>query len=243
MIGCNIAFPLCLSDFHTDFVSIFPVLHIAHPHCHSVDYLLPVQIGQSTVGVVYRKTECTLILMDGYDISNKAVLCDPSFNVMHFQWTQNTYNRLRVVTDKVIRPMNGTNVSKPMKTNKPKLFVQTNERQSTESVETASVNSVRSMVSTPMTPRSVSPESPASPQVPSLSLSAYSVQTPQSTPNLESPPLIVQRVAMSDEQLVRWTNDMIQSTLEYKAYLDDVRFKNHQFSQNFTFSNSNCYVL
>jgi len=65
----------------------------------SVDYLLPVRIGPNWVGVVFRGTEPVMALMDIYDISNKALLCDPSFNVEGMRWFQNWYNRLRIVPD------------------------------------------------------------------------------------------------------------------------------------------------
>ena len=38
----------------------------------SVDYLLPVQIDKHCVGVVFRDGDATMILIDHYDITNKA---------------------------------------------------------------------------------------------------------------------------------------------------------------------------
>jgi len=206
----------------------------------SVDYLLPVQMGANMVGVVYRNTECTLTLMDGYDISNKAVLCNPSFDVQAFKWTENSYDRLRVVSADQMKVNMSPTLSAPALS------------------DTASM---RSMVSTPQSLR------PESPEVPSLSLSAYSVQTPQSTPNpmcsfpiqypmayadsskvsplpvqvpvpvpVAVPQLIVERVGMSEKQLMEWTNAMIQNTLQCKAVLDGVHLKNKEFQQSFNFS-------
>jgi len=65
----------------------------------SVDFLLPVRMGSEWVGVVYRDLECCMALMDCYDVSNKAILCDPSFDVDSLEWFKNSHNRLRVVPD------------------------------------------------------------------------------------------------------------------------------------------------
>jgi hypothetical protein len=65
----------------------------------SVDYLLPVQVGNVWVGVVYRNNECSMALLDRYDIANKAILCCPQFDTRSLDWFQNGYNRLRVVPD------------------------------------------------------------------------------------------------------------------------------------------------
>ena len=63
----------------------------------SVDYLLPVQLGNEWVGVVYRNNECAMALMDRYDISNKAILCDPSFDVDALKWFKSDYSKLRIL--------------------------------------------------------------------------------------------------------------------------------------------------
>lgn len=65
----------------------------------SVDYLLPVQLGDEWVGVVYRDCEFVMVLLDRYDITNKAILCDPSFDVEGFEWFRNTVDRLMIVQD------------------------------------------------------------------------------------------------------------------------------------------------
>ena len=64
-----------------------------------MDYLLPVQIGSDWVGVVYREGECAMALMDHYDITNKAVLCDPKFEVDSMEWFKNKHQRLRIILD------------------------------------------------------------------------------------------------------------------------------------------------
>ena len=40
-----------------------------------------------------------MALMDKYDIINKAILCNPSFNPQSMSWFQNEYSRLRIVSD------------------------------------------------------------------------------------------------------------------------------------------------
>lgn len=67
----------------------------------SVDYLLPVPVEDVWVGVVYRDEECSMALLDRYDISNKAILCDPTFNTRSLEWFQNGFNRLRVFQDEI----------------------------------------------------------------------------------------------------------------------------------------------
>jgi len=67
----------------------------------SVDYLLPVPVKDVWVGVVYRDEECSMALLDRYDISNKAILCDPTFNTRSLEWFQNGFNRLRVFQDEL----------------------------------------------------------------------------------------------------------------------------------------------
>jgi len=39
-------------------------------------------------------------LLDRYDIINKAILCDPSFDARSMEWFRNNVGRLRVVADK-----------------------------------------------------------------------------------------------------------------------------------------------
>jgi len=65
----------------------------------SVDHLLPVRVGGDWVGVVYRGGEPFMALLDIYDITNKALLCDPCFGVDGMEWFRNGANRLRIVAD------------------------------------------------------------------------------------------------------------------------------------------------
>lgn len=70
----------------------------------SVDYLLPVRIGRNWIGIVYRNGQCAMALMDRYDIVNKAILCNPSFDTHNIRWFQNEYNRLKIVPDQYGAP-------------------------------------------------------------------------------------------------------------------------------------------
>ena len=40
-----------------------------------------------------------MVLMDGYDVANKAFLCDPSFDTTQFGWFSNDFSRLKIVKD------------------------------------------------------------------------------------------------------------------------------------------------
>ena len=66
---------------------------------YSVDYLLPVQVKGQWIGVVYREMEPIMVLMDRYDITNKAMICDPSFNSQTLCGFRNCSTRLRIVAD------------------------------------------------------------------------------------------------------------------------------------------------
>jgi len=65
----------------------------------SVDYLLPVPVGQDWVGVVYRDMEPIMALMDVYDITNKAILCDPALDAKSLPFKGGAYNRLKILPD------------------------------------------------------------------------------------------------------------------------------------------------
>lgn len=65
----------------------------------SIEYLLPVQLGTESVGIVYQNGESVSVLLDSYDIINKAILCDPLFNAKGFQWFRNSFNKLEIVPD------------------------------------------------------------------------------------------------------------------------------------------------
>ena len=47
--------------------------------------------------------------MDRYDITNKAIQCDPSFDPQGMSWFKNSYHRLKIVTDKRSTPLNAVN--------------------------------------------------------------------------------------------------------------------------------------
>merc|ERR1711902_61729 len=47
----------------------------------------------------YRDGRCKMTLLDRYDIINKAILCEPSFDARSMEWFQNSIGRLRVVAD------------------------------------------------------------------------------------------------------------------------------------------------
>jgi len=49
---------------------------------------------------VYRNNVCHMALMDAYDITNKAILCDPSNDIKAVNcFKSNTYDRLKVIPD------------------------------------------------------------------------------------------------------------------------------------------------
>jgi len=90
-----------------DEVSLIPIVSIvsrkSKEHRHriedfSVDFMLPVQLdAQNWVGIVYRNFERAVALLDRYDILNKAILCDPSFQVIRLRWFKNNFDRLKVI--------------------------------------------------------------------------------------------------------------------------------------------------
>lgn len=65
----------------------------------SVDYLLPIEVEGNWIGIVYRNGHCIMALMDRYDITNKAILCNPSFDIQSMERFKNQCNRLKVVVD------------------------------------------------------------------------------------------------------------------------------------------------
>ena len=40
-----------------------------------------------------------MTLMDHYDITNKAIQCDPSFDIQSMNWFTNDFNRMRIIRD------------------------------------------------------------------------------------------------------------------------------------------------
>ena len=90
--------PFLCSHFPLEFDWKFTVISCFH--IFSIDHLLPVQIGENLVGIVYRNGVPIQALMDVYDIGNKAILCDPSFDTRDLAMFKNSrFNRLRVVPD------------------------------------------------------------------------------------------------------------------------------------------------
>merc|ERR1712241_1645511 len=90
-----------------DNVALYPLVSIVskkhrkkRTEDFSVDFLLPVHIGKDVVGVVYRDGVPTQALMDHYDITNKTILCNPSYDVSALNMFQNPrYHRLRIIPD------------------------------------------------------------------------------------------------------------------------------------------------
>ena len=91
------------AENHSVLIQIHQFLTITDHHTNStyfsVDYLLPVPVEGNWVGVVYRDGQCIMALMDRYDITNKAIQCDPSFDIQSMEWFQNDFNRMRIIPD------------------------------------------------------------------------------------------------------------------------------------------------
>jgi hypothetical protein len=106
-VRLSVFYEAALSALEDDEVELIPMVSIVTKKGRrrkwddfSVDYLLPVQIGDDWVGVVYRDGVPTQALMDFYDITNKALLCDPSFAVGRLSMFEvSRYHRLRIVPD------------------------------------------------------------------------------------------------------------------------------------------------
>jgi len=67
----------------------------------SVDQVLPVQIGDGRdwIGVVFRHGLPQVTLIDAYDICNKAILCEPSFETSRLDFFVCRYNKVRIEPD------------------------------------------------------------------------------------------------------------------------------------------------
>jgi len=94
------------SALESPYVDLVPMVSIVSKKLYhrkeedfSVDYLLPVRVGQDWVGVVYRDLDPIMALMDVYDITNKAVLCDPCLSAEDMPFEQGPYNRLKILPD------------------------------------------------------------------------------------------------------------------------------------------------
>jgi len=51
------------------------------------------------MGLVYRNGESVMILLDFYDITNKAILCNPAFNPSHMRWFKNSFHKIKIEPD------------------------------------------------------------------------------------------------------------------------------------------------
>jgi len=69
----------------------------------NVDQVLPVQVGDGRdwIGVVFRRGLPQVTLIDAYDICNKAILCDPSFDATRLDFFVCRYNKVRIEPDAV----------------------------------------------------------------------------------------------------------------------------------------------
>jgi hypothetical protein len=213
-----------LRDDHVDLVPIVSIVSRKNKSTNqkvedfSVDYLLPVQIGSDWVGVVYRDDECAMALLDHYDISNKAILCDPQFDLDSIQWFSNSFNRLRIVPDDECRSMRSVG-SVP--------FVDIDDTLSVDSRSTFLTECTRSTHST------------ASLEASSLSLSAYSRPSPSCSPSTVysmptmTPPPVLMPIVMpsvqtvfgqmpygqpSTDDLMKWINELLVNGERQKAY-------------------------
>ena len=67
----------------------------------NVDQLLPVQVGDGRdwIGVVFRRGLPQVTLIDAYDICNKAILCEPSFDASRLDFFVCRYNKIRIAPD------------------------------------------------------------------------------------------------------------------------------------------------
>eukprot|EP00484_Ammonia_sp_Unknown_P002375 CAMPEP_0197074322 /NCGR_PEP_ID=MMETSP1384-20130603/211048_1 /TAXON_ID=29189 /ORGANISM="Ammonia sp." /LENGTH=642 /DNA_ID=CAMNT_0042513163 /DNA_START=97 /DNA_END=2025 /DNA_ORIENTATION=+ len=65
---------------------------------YCIDQVLPVQIGRNWIGVVYRNGKPSMLLYDGYDITNKAILCDPNFECGKLDWFKNNVYKVVIMS-------------------------------------------------------------------------------------------------------------------------------------------------
>jgi hypothetical protein len=221
----------------------------------SVDYLLPVQMGPHSVGVVYRDTDCSMVLLDGYDISNKAILCNPSFDIQSLNWFSNQYDRLKVVSDEEwMRSVQSTKSvdSVPMTTpmlgredslhsNASNYSVDTVETSNTVlSSRCESRSPILSAYSTQST-RSWSPSSSQSAYpIPAMStMTDLTLTPPPSTPNMvmavtPEPVVTVGDVASHSTAALmaynlQYVNQLMANAMQQKVYFKEALVKNAQF--------------
>jgi len=199
------------SAFCDDKVELIPMASIVVRKCRkkrmedfSVDYLLPVQIGRDWVGVVFRDGAPVQGLMDCYDITNKAVLCDPSFAAERVDMFQSPrYNRLRIVADDEVMAGDLSPESSPSPSPSP----------STSAlpmlVDVASYNSTMSS-STTMSSVSCTPTpSIASTSMPPPLSSAASFPSISRAVPCTVPIPCASYSAQSAEQLMRWMDQIL----------------------------------
>ena len=77
--------------------------HVLSHDALRVEHLLPVQIGDEWVGVVFHNGKPAKALMDRYDIVNKALSCDPSFNIHSMDWFDNHHLKLHIVRNEATK--------------------------------------------------------------------------------------------------------------------------------------------
>jgi len=209
----------------------------------SVDYLLPVQVDSHWVGVVYREGECTMVLLDGYDIVNKALLCDPTFDIHSIDWFKNPYDRLRVLDDAQMADFKEKESSK---TNSPVLSsssppssprsptptfsVNSNNSESSLSLSAYSTQSTGSTVFSWPTP-SPNVQTEVTPQIPMQYPMANPMQIPMQMPVQCSMNVPMQIPSPSSLPMMQWTNDVLQSAMQDKAHFDLVFVYNAHFAK------------
>ena len=187
-----------------------------------------------------------MVLMDRYDITNKAILCDPSFNTRSLEWFQNDYDRLKIVPDEI-----WTESMSPLeiKCKSPSMSSQGSAGSPSLSAmclvsSVSSVPSVTSVTAMSGDSRSSSPDSPVMNNVvdnqPTQHMDQYAAmnnngdqyRTPSSTPGnwpqsqlqqaMPSMQLIIERVQMSDEQLVQYFNEVYRVALQNQPVFEGV---------------------
>jgi len=207
------ALTLKLSDFYAmvrgafddDKVELIPIASIVVKKCRkkrkedfSVDYLLPVQVGRHWVGVVFRGGAPIQALMDWHDVTNKAILCDPSFDTDRLDMFRSPrYNRLRIVADDRMLSAQSTPEPSPSPSASPSLSPSASALPMLINVASNS-----SMSSCTPTPSVVSTSLPPLCSVPSVS--SISSMVPPTLPIPCTP-----FGAMSTGQLMQWMEQIL----------------------------------
>ena len=223
---------------------------------HSVDYVLPVQIGRHFVGVVFRDGDSVMALMDGYDIINKAVLCNPSFDKQHLKCFRNPYDRLLVVRDDEMNEMENVpklmmSASQPLRRMKPIVSVPLismpsvsqqvphlaqqpiiqHEEKEKEMENVPTFTPINSSETPPKISTSYS--LPMFGRAPSNSFGSISMAS-----NTQSPLTPISDAAPSQRSewvllgdLEEWTNGVVESAFRDKDHFDDILLKNAHFDQ------------